>query len=67
MFGSGLCVFSKHPIIDSLVHSYRLNGQPYRLEHGDWYCGKAVGLVKLLVEPGMVVAVYNSHVSWVEF
>ncbi|NWT74266.1 NSMA phosphodiesterase, partial [Prunella himalayana] len=44
VIGSGLCVFSKFPILDTLLYQYSLNGYPYMLQHGDWFCGKAVGL-----------------------
>ncbi|NWX39853.1 NSMA phosphodiesterase, partial [Steatornis caripensis] len=45
VIGSGLCVFSKFPILDTLLYQYSLNGYPYMLQHGDWFCGKSVGLV----------------------
>ncbi|NXU80318.1 NSMA phosphodiesterase, partial [Oreotrochilus melanogaster] len=41
VIGSGLCVFSKFPILDTLLYQYSLNGYPYMLQHGDWFCGKA--------------------------
>ncbi|NWZ65616.1 NSMA phosphodiesterase, partial [Acrocephalus arundinaceus] len=44
VIGSGLCVFSKFPILDTLLYQYSLNGYPYMLQHGDWFCGKSVGL-----------------------
>ncbi|NXL91359.1 NSMA phosphodiesterase, partial [Alectura lathami] len=46
VIGSGLCVFSKFPILDTLLYQYSLNGYPYMLQHGDWFCGKSVGLVQ---------------------
>ncbi|NXN78977.1 NSMA phosphodiesterase, partial [Bombycilla garrulus] len=45
VIGSGLCVFSRFPILDTLLYQYSLNGYPYMLQHGDWFCGKSVGLV----------------------
>ncbi|XP_051961960.1 sphingomyelin phosphodiesterase 2a [Xyrauchen texanus] len=47
VIGSGLAVFSKHRIQDALLYQYSLNGYPYMLCHGDWFGGKAVGLVIL--------------------
>ncbi|KFM03268.1 Sphingomyelin phosphodiesterase 2, partial [Aptenodytes forsteri] len=47
VIGSGLCVFSRFPILDTLLYQYSLNGYPYMLQHGDWFCGKSVGLVVL--------------------
>ncbi|NXP05933.1 NSMA phosphodiesterase, partial [Thinocorus orbignyianus] len=44
VIGSGLCVFSQFPILDTLLYQYSLNGYPYMLQHGDWFCGKSVGL-----------------------
>lgn len=29
VIGSGLCVFSKFPILDTLLYQYSLNGYPY--------------------------------------
>ncbi|NWI68850.1 NSMA phosphodiesterase, partial [Todus mexicanus] len=46
VIGSGLCVFSRFPILDTLLYQYSLNGYPYMLQHGDWFCGKSVGLVR---------------------
>ncbi|KAB5545961.1 hypothetical protein PHYPO_G00066660 [Pangasianodon hypophthalmus] len=60
MVGSGLAVFSKHTIQDALLHQYSLNGQPYMVRHGDWFGGKAVGLVVLNVT-GLRVNVYVTH------
>ncbi|NXI34639.1 NSMA phosphodiesterase, partial [Galbula dea] len=47
VIGSGLCVFSKFPILDTFLYQYSLNGYPYMLQHGDWFCGKSVGLLVL--------------------
>ncbi|XP_077429268.1 sphingomyelin phosphodiesterase 2 [Vanacampus margaritifer] len=44
VFGSGLAIFSKHRIQDTLLYRYSLNGYPYMAHHGDWFGGKAVGL-----------------------
>jgi len=44
MFGSGLCIFSKYPIMETFQHAYRLCGFPHKVMHGDWFGGKAVGL-----------------------
>ncbi|NXM35618.1 NSMA phosphodiesterase, partial [Oxyruncus cristatus] len=43
VIGSGLCVFSRFPILDTLLYQYSLNGYPYMLQHGDWFCGKFAG------------------------
>ncbi|XP_040839812.1 sphingomyelin phosphodiesterase 2-like isoform X2 [Ochotona curzoniae] len=60
IIGSGLCVFSKHPIQELTQHVYTLNGYPYMIHHGDWFCGKAVGLLVLHLN-GLVVNAYVTH------
>ncbi|NXA94283.1 NSMA phosphodiesterase, partial [Melanocharis versteri] len=44
VIGSGLCVFSRFPILDTFLYQYSLNGYPYMLQHGDWFGGKSVGV-----------------------
>ena len=61
MFGSGLCVFSKYPILETLQHRFAVNGYPSKLLHGDWYAAKSAGLVQLLFE-GLRINVYIAHV-----
>ncbi|UJR30495.1 hypothetical protein I4U23_018027 [Adineta vaga] len=60
LIGSGCCMFSKHPIIGVYEHRYTLNGFPHKIQHGDWFCGKLIGLCKILVN-GYVINVYNTH------
>ncbi|VDP05044.1 unnamed protein product [Soboliphyme baturini] len=48
--GSGVCVFSKYKIVDTLMHPYSLNGYGHHIHHGDWFGGKVVGMAKLLHE-----------------
>ncbi|KAM8790289.1 sphingomyelin phosphodiesterase 2 [Rhynchonycteris naso] len=60
IIGSGLCVFSKHTIQEFTQHVYTLNGYPYMIHHGDWFCGKAVGLLVLHLS-GLVLNVYVTH------
>uniref|UniRef100_A0A8C9DV06 Sphingomyelin phosphodiesterase 2 n=1 Tax=Prolemur simus TaxID=1328070 RepID=A0A8C9DV06_PROSS len=60
VIGSGLCVFSKHPIQELTQHVYSLNGYPYMIHHGDWFCGKAVGLLVLHLS-GLVLNTYVTH------
>ncbi|NXA39556.1 NSMA phosphodiesterase, partial [Eudromia elegans] len=59
IIGSGLCVFSKFPILDTFLYRYSLNGYPYMLQHGDWFCGKAVGLVVLRIAGIGVTAAWS--------
>ncbi|XP_008993132.1 sphingomyelin phosphodiesterase 2 isoform X1 [Callithrix jacchus] len=60
IIGSGLCVFSKHPIQELTQHVYTLNGYPYMIHHGDWFSGKAVGLLVLHLR-GVVLNAYVTH------
>ncbi|XP_071624550.1 sphingomyelin phosphodiesterase 2 [Heliangelus exortis] len=60
VIGSGLCVFSKFPILDTLLYQYSLNGYPYMLQHGDWFCGKSVGLLIIKIS-GILFNVYVTH------
>ncbi|XP_066867705.1 sphingomyelin phosphodiesterase 2 isoform X1 [Kogia breviceps] len=60
IIGSGLCVFSKHPIQEFTQHVFTLNGYPYMIHHGDWFCGKAVGLLVLHLG-GLVFNAYVTH------
>ncbi|XP_074833977.1 sphingomyelin phosphodiesterase 2 [Carettochelys insculpta] len=60
VIGSGLCVFSRYPILDTFLYQYSLNGYPYMLQHGDWFCGKAVGLLTIKIR-GVNFHVYVTH------
>uniref|UniRef100_A0A183CAJ2 sphingomyelin phosphodiesterase n=1 Tax=Globodera pallida TaxID=36090 RepID=A0A183CAJ2_GLOPA len=46
--GSGTCVISKHPIVSTLLH------------RADWFGGKIVGMVEIMVEQYRV-AFYTTH------
>lgn len=61
VFGSGLCVLSKYPIVTTLFHAWSVNGYVHRIQHGDWFGGKGVGLCQILVN-GYPVNVYIAHV-----
>ncbi|XGW22013.1 hypothetical protein V3C99_004740 [Haemonchus contortus] len=58
--GSGVCVFSRYPIVSTLTHRYSLNGFAHHIHRGDWFGGKVVGLVE--IEVGEVrVNFYVTH------
>ncbi|XP_076466895.1 putative neutral sphingomyelinase [Babylonia areolata] len=59
--GSGICVFSKLPILETFFHRFHLNGQAYKVQHGDWFGGKGVGLCKLEFQ-GFKVNLYVTHI-----
>ncbi|XP_063699290.1 putative neutral sphingomyelinase [Culicoides brevitarsis] len=60
VIGSGLCVFSKFPIEKVFYHSWRLNGYVHRIQHGDWFGGKGVGLAKIRIND-QYVNFYTAH------
>ncbi|KAH0618765.1 hypothetical protein JD844_018225 [Phrynosoma platyrhinos] len=60
VIGSGLCIFSRHQILDTFLYQYSVNGYPYMFQHGDWFGGKSVGLVVLKIQ-GIVFNVYVTH------
>ncbi|NXB70320.1 NSMA phosphodiesterase, partial [Donacobius atricapilla] len=51
VIGSGLCVFSRFPILDTLLYQYSLNGYPYMVSgvRGTWHCGVGVGVTAPLL------------------
>ncbi|XP_072237801.1 sphingomyelin phosphodiesterase 2 isoform X1 [Leuresthes tenuis] len=60
VIGSGLAIFSKHRIHDTFLYRYSLNGYPYMAHHGDWFGGKAVGMVVLNLG-SLTANVYVTH------
>jgi hypothetical protein len=63
VIGSGLCIFSKHQITDSLFHQWAVNGYVHKIQHGDWFGGKGVGLCRIMVGD-QAVNVYTAHVQF---
>jgi len=61
VIGSGLCIFSKHPIMETQGFPFTVNGYAHRILHGDWYGRKAVGLAKVLIQ-NIRVNFYVTHV-----
>jgi len=57
---SGLQVLSRHPIQEVHFHRYRLNGQIFRVDHGDYHVGKGFGLAKILVN-GTKMSIILTH------
>ncbi|KFD72195.1 hypothetical protein M514_01390 [Trichuris suis] len=59
--GSGVCVFSKGKIRETLMHRYSLNGYAHHVHHGDWFGGKIVGLCR--IELGnLLIDFYATHI-----
>lgn len=42
IFGTGLAILSRHPIVRSSMYTYPLNGRPTAFFRGDWFVGKGV-------------------------
>ena len=47
IFGAGLAILSKWPIIESSMVEYPLNGRPTAFFRGDWFVGKGVACAKI--------------------
>ena len=62
VIGSGVCVFSRYPIIDAFTYRYSLNGYMYNITHGDWFGGKAAGYC-LIDHPRQPIHFFSTHVS----
>ncbi|GAB6032155.1 hypothetical protein CHUAL_010807 [Chamberlinius hualienensis] len=60
VIGSGLCVFSKVPIVDVLFLPFSLNGYPHMIAHGDWFSGKGVGMCRVTYE-GLEFNIFTAH------
>ncbi|XP_052865505.1 putative neutral sphingomyelinase isoform X1 [Anopheles cruzii] len=58
--GSGLAILSRYPIVSAFFHSWSVNGYFHRIQHGDWFGGKGVGLAKISVND-QLVHVYVAH------
>jgi len=62
-FGSGLCILSRYPILETFTCPYSLNGDAVDVAKGDWFVGKAAGRVTVKVEKLGKVDVWVTHVS----
>ncbi|KAH7939774.1 hypothetical protein HPB52_017267 [Rhipicephalus sanguineus] len=60
VLGSGVCLLSKSPIVDTGLLKYNLNGYAHKIFHGDWFGGKVVGLCKVR-HRGLHVNLYVTH------
>ncbi|KAF1771562.1 hypothetical protein GCK72_003389 [Caenorhabditis remanei] len=59
--GSGVCVFSRHPIVSTLTSRYSLNGFAHHIHRGDWFGGKVVGLTEVEIDGDLRVNFYTTH------
>ena len=60
--GSGVCIFSRYPILETVYHDFPLNGHAHKILHGDWYGAKGCALAILQVKD-LTVNLYATHVS----
>lgn len=60
MIGAGLCIFSKGRIVDTLFQAWPLNGYAHRIQHGDWFGGKGVGMSRIQYQ-GLTINLYTAH------
>ncbi|XP_053662932.1 putative neutral sphingomyelinase [Anopheles marshallii] len=58
--GSGLAILSRYPIVSAFFHAWSVNGYIHRIQHGDWFGGKGVGMAKIAVND-QLVHVYVAH------
>ena len=63
IFGGGLAILSKFPIIDSNMVRYPLNGRPTAFFRGDWFVGKGVACatIELSLRSEDIVEVFCTH------
>ena len=63
IFGGGLAILSRFPIIDSNMVRYPLNGRPTAFFRGDWFVGKGVACATIELSPrsGDIVEVCCTH------
>ncbi|KAL8690409.1 MAG: hypothetical protein Q9218_004136 [Villophora microphyllina] len=63
IFGGGLAILSKWPIVESNMVRYPLNGRPTAFFRGDWYVGK--GIACATIQIGLrredVIEVFCTH------
>ena len=58
--GSGLAIFSAHPITKVSFMAYTLNGHPGKIFDGDWFANKGVAHARLTVDEH-TVDVFTTH------
>ncbi|CAF9929384.1 phospholipase C type enzyme [Imshaugia aleurites] len=63
IFGGGLVILSKWPIVESSMVRYPLNGRPTAFFRGDWFVGKGVACARIRIgpRPADVAEVFCTH------
>lgn len=60
--GSGVCMLSRYCLQDVFFHQWPVNGYVHKLQHGDWFGGKGVGLCRLKIDD-CNINIYSAHVN----
>jgi len=64
MLGSnGLVLLSRFPIQDVFFHRFRVNGQVYRVDHGDYHAGKGIAYARIATTGGPVVVFFTHTIA----
>jgi sphingomyelin phosphodiesterase 2 len=63
VFGGGLVVLSRWPIVESAMVRYALNGRPTAFFRGDWFVGKGVACATVRMDGGELLDVFCTHVT----
>ncbi|KAF2495645.1 DNase I-like protein [Lophium mytilinum] len=63
IFGGGLVILSRWPIVESSMMRYPLNGRPAAFYRGDWFVGKGVACARIRMGPGRrdIAEVFCTH------
>ncbi|KAG9323984.1 hypothetical protein KVV02_007306 [Mortierella alpina] len=61
LFGSGLVMLSRHPILSTSLRRFALNGDPMAIHRGDWWDGKGCASVVLAHPTVGEIEVFNTH------
>ena len=64
VIGGGVCILSKAKIVDVFFYSWSLNGYVHKVQHGDWFGGKGVGLCRV-IHNGYKINLYVTHVGFI--
>ncbi|RKF74330.1 Inositol phosphosphingolipids phospholipase C [Golovinomyces cichoracearum] len=63
IFGGGLAILSRWPIIKSSMFRYPLNGRPTAFFRGDWFVGKGVACASIQYGENNsdIIEIFNTH------
>ncbi|KAH9279989.1 putative neutral sphingomyelinase [Echinococcus granulosus] len=61
LFGSGLCIFCRWPLVSFMALPFSINGYPHYIHQADWVAGKAMGYASTITPSGFRLNLYNAH------